>query len=431
MSYNLPLWTSVYTTALSGSPSAKSSSQDAWGNIKIPAMEAVQGYNTSITDQWLPIRQSKDLTYSSLSGLPISPQVVVINASYKLDTSYMLLACGDINDVHIALNPDPNNITYYEATYPIPPNWLHKANTYGFQISTDTAMDKDIHKARPRPVYFQSRTKSISMYGDLVQTKCNLSTSYVELNVSCAGKICSAVAIRPSQLAHGPATSSVLDRDPVVADEFFGGFVTATAVDSDQSSSATERYIVKPDNPYDPNLLSDHVDFSTVSSSVYSTRYAQLLNTYYHSQTAPYAITGAVLPSLDSDDSYNFERYSYKNTTGEIYSAQEIFICHQGWLSILLIASVVMMFCGLASAILCILRRGPDILDNVSSFTWDNEFMARTVPAGGSNIDGMSRARYLKDVQVKLGDVVMKQAVGHIAVGAVDTQEIGTLRHGD
>lgn len=178
----------------------------------------------------------------------------------------------------------------------------------------------------------KSRSKATVLHGWAI-TKCNLSTSYVKLNMSCVRKVSSAIAIRPSQVAHKSGTWSVLDQEFPVASSFFAGFVNASAVHHSGISSATEFYVVRPDNPYDPQLMKSYADFLTVNSSIFATRYTQLLNTYYHSQVAPYTITGAVPPV-----GHSALTYSYKNTTGSIQSAQRIVVCHQGWLGILLIA---------------------------------------------------------------------------------------------
>lgn len=419
-----PIWTSIYTTGLTGSATAKRSSQDVWGNVKVPAIEAVTGYNKSITDQWLPIYNSGDTVYSSLLGLPMSPPVTALNTSYNLDTSYMTLTCGDTR----MISQPQGNLT--QAVIEAPPEWLIAEGNHQYQIATEN--DAERQKTRfsePRHIYFQSWSGDSDDSGNLNKavTKCNLTTSYVELNVSCVEKVCSTIAIRPSQVAHNPVTWSVLDGSSgMIGLSFFGDFVNATETLHIFISSATEYYLVEPDHPYDPRLMISYADFSTVNAKDFATRYTQLFNSYYSSQVATFAMTGSVLPS----DNNSMAAYNYTNTTGSVQSAHRIIVCHQGWLSMLLLASLVMTLCGIASAILCILRRGPDILDSFSSFTRDNEFVANSVPAGGSNMDGMSRARHLKNVEVKLGDVAPDQDVGHISVGAVGTQKIGSLKNG-
>lgn len=86
-----------------------------------------------------------------------------------------------------------------------------------------------------------------------------------------------------------------------------------------------------------------------------------------------------------------------------------------------------MTFCGIASIVFGIHRRGPDILDRSSSFTRDNPYVTVNVPLGGSRMDGIDRTRYLKDVRVKLA---LEADVGHIAIGTLDTQNIANLRRG-
>ena len=193
------------------------------------------------------------------------------------------------------------------------------------------------------------------------------------------------------------------------------------------TSSTTEYYFVYPDTPFDPpgGTGDSTVAFSNTTNSELSTRLTQLLNSYYLGSIVPLAIQGDY-----STQDWAGQDYSFRNATGQLISPQTIFVCNQAWLTILLISSLAMMFCGIASIVFSIHRRGPDILDHFYSFTGDNPYVTAKVPLGGSNMHGMDRTRYLKDVRVKLGDVALEADVGHIAVGTLDTQNIATLRRG-
>jgi hypothetical protein len=48
--------------------------------------------------------------------------------------------------------------------------------------------------------------------------------------------------------------------------------------------------------------------------------------------------------------------------------------------------------------------------------TYENPWLR--IPSGGTMLDGMERARLLKDVEVCIGDVRGNEEVGHIAVAA-------------
>ncbi|KAH6680754.1 hypothetical protein B0J14DRAFT_471157, partial [Halenospora varia] len=79
----------LYTGCLIGTPSTKSGSQDSWGHIKIPWVEAL---NSSSPDAgWISV-PNISTTYSSLLGFPISGIPDNQNSSFEL-TYYFSMQC--------------------------------------------------------------------------------------------------------------------------------------------------------------------------------------------------------------------------------------------------------------------------------------------------------------------------------------------------
>ena len=429
----------IFTTALIDSAAVKESPQDTWGNIKVPMMESLPGYNGSQSSQWLPVNTTNNVTYSSLVGIPVTPRPDGLNASYSVDTTYMSLSCDDPTTTVLS-----DGVTETSLRIDPPPGVSVVSSKNLFQFATNTDERNETANGipnRPRGIYFQTRSTVGPLdagNNSLTSTICNLTTSNVELNISCTGKTCSTIALRPSQQQHASRIWSPLDgagggngpaNSSLIALSFLGDLVNATIPLKYQVSSATEYYLVYPDTPFNnPYANSDTwLDFSNTTTSEFETRLAQLFNSYYLANIIPFAITG----DLSTQDWGAVQNdYSFKNATGETMSPRTVFVCNQAWLAVLIISSLAMSFCGLVTAALGILRRGPDILDNFSSLTRDNPYMAKSVPFGGSNIDGISRARYLKDIKVKLGDVAIDDDVGHVAIGTLNTQNIATLRHG-
>jgi hypothetical protein len=69
----------------------------------------------------------------------------------------------------------------------------------------------------------------------------------------------------------------------------------------------------------------------------------------------------------------------------------------------------------------------PEVLGFVSSVTRDNPYVR--VPGGGSTLDGLERARLLRDVRVRIGDVGEAGGeAGYIAVGS--EERVGGLMKG-
>ncbi|KAK8063030.1 hypothetical protein PG997_015127 [Apiospora hydei] len=77
-----------------------------------------------------------------------------------------------------------------------------------------------------------------------------------------------------------------------------------------------------------------------------------------------------------------------------------------------------MFLCGLASMVLGMMRRGPDILDHFGALLRDNPYAPD--PHYSSLEDSLSRSKRLAHVKVCLGDVRLDADVGYTAIAHVD-----------
>lgn len=119
-------------------------------------------------------------------------------------------------------------------------------------------------------------------------------------------------------------------------------------------------------------------------------------------------------------------RIDISTTTSEVINEQSVIQYSTAWLVVLLLASVAALAAGLVSVVLKILVPIPDVLGSISVVTMDNK--CNNVASGGSTLDSMERARLLKDVEIKLGDVEPAAADGCIAlVAPLDGAIVGTL----
>jgi hypothetical protein len=75
---------------------------------------------------------------------------------------------------------------------------------------------------------------------------------------------------------------------------------------------------------------------------------------------------------------------------------------------------------GVATVILNLIRKGPEVLDSFTSSLRDNPFVQGDI--GPSTEDGPDKARRLGNVELIVGDVRPEEESGYIAV-AVDTKE--------
>ena len=94
-----------------------------------------------------------------------------------------------------------------------------------------------------------------------------------------------------------------------------------------------------------------------------------------------------------------------------------IYEANRATIGILLAVSLILLGCAITGFVLDRIVTAPDILGYVSTMTRDNPFT--DVPAGGTALDGLERARYLADLKVQLADVSDGKAKGHIALRSV------------
>jgi hypothetical protein len=191
------------------------------------------------------------------------------------------------------------------------------------------------------------------------------------------------------------------------------------------------------------------VDMALLAPDVFSKRLALVLNTYYQLTIAPNAFMGNlrhdnltiygpdtkpvgdvdvyVPESLSAIKNtfiewyYEFQIVIYRmgiyfvgaTTNATISQTHDVFVCNFAWLSLLFVASTIIFLAGTASLMLKWRTIGPEMFGFVTSLTYENQFF--NIPRGGTMLDGMERARLLKDVQVCVGDVRGSDEVGHIA----------------
>jgi hypothetical protein len=80
-----------------------------------------------------------------------------------------------------------------------------------------------------------------------------------------------------------------------------------------------------------------------------------------------------------------------------------------------MISTCVLIIVSLIGTILQFSTIAPDIFGYASSFTLDNPYTDIPPEAQGCTLDGIERARLLKDVRVQFADVRPGDEVGHIA----------------
>ncbi|KAF2192698.1 hypothetical protein K469DRAFT_731168 [Zopfia rhizophila CBS 207.26] len=439
--------------------------QDMWGNVKIPALEAL---DMSKVDSigWIvvPSNISTPETYSSLVGLPVAGIQANTNSTFNLESTYLSVNCGRFNQTTnpSSFNPfTPLNRTasfFIDTDCPLFPGSVSDAGDEilmarldGFVGNFNSSILNNMDAQWNRNLLYVSQyalTHDSNPMG-LNIASCSLSQTHVEAMVDCDKDQCAVQKIRKSLTDTRPASFTGLEHHLImsgIAENF------PTAFTSPGGSSPTERFLVDTSSfPFIqetgyPTMDRRWVNVSIIPPDVFSKRLSLVLNTYYQLSTQPTGYFGslpknltlygpdtlpvsdidAYLPGNLSATKHTFEEWWVPfrevvqdsaapfigaTTTAKVSTAQEIFVCNFAWLALLLASSGIIFTTGAAALVLKRKTLGPELFG-----FYENPYIK--IPQGGSMLDAMERARLLQDVEVYVADVQGDDDVGHIALAA-------------
>jgi len=180
-------------------------------------------------------------------------------------------------------------------------------------------------------------------------------------------------------------------------------------------ASPFDVFLIGYDRPFSQATFG-YLSYENVTEADFSARLSLLFNTFW---------LAAQWNSVIADHSHtNISRF-FDDTTGELKSDYQqatvtviqkisVYNANYVWITVLLIVSVILLLCALASLALRIFAIAPDILGFVSSLTRDSRYFECLSP-GGSLLDGEQRARKLRSLKIQIVDVRPEADVGHIA----------------
>jgi len=172
------------------------------------------------------------------------------------------------------------------------------------------------------------------------------------------------------------------------------------------------------------------VDLQNLTQGQISERLTRVFNTFWIASLAPEYIAGG-MSSFNVSDSSTLSDHPGTLSNATVITLKDTFVCNDSWFIFLLFSAGILLVVCVAGSWLQYKLLAPDIFQNISSLTRDNPYMQGAAGAGGSTLDGWEKARQLKNVTVKLGDVQPYSSIGHIALAPSDgSMEIGFLKRG-
>ncbi|KAI1304465.1 hypothetical protein F5Y03DRAFT_170339 [Xylaria venustula] len=439
---SLPM--SLFSNALVSSTVLEGKTQDAWGGLRIPMIEVFDNYTNG---DWISLSPNgSETVFSSIIGVPHNSTFPVGMTTFTVNTSYMTLDCPvfetrpesqwtNFTDAHSAPRLENKINTWYPKWVTFLGDSLVAPNGIRLAVSTcligcEVALTpEEIQKPREaRRLVWESPYLNGTDHVD-----CTIHTTYVDVNYTCSSPSqCDATGVRLSHSLPQPSTFSNFNfphlnkTDPWLKRNFTsfdrGSVGDAIGLLELLTSSFTLHdsgtmfpvmgYMISPKDPYTTDSPYDWKGMASLGRKTFETRLTQIINTQYLAGIAPRTTIG-VDPLLAPKDEQEPTLLKTIATTGV---GESFFVCDKGWFSAVFIISVIVLATAAVGAVLRRLTLVPDVLGTLSVATLDNR--CERLPTKGTMLSGLERARYMKGVGIRLGDVEPSQPVGRIALVA-------------
>lgn len=414
--------------------------QDIWGNVRFPNMEQLEAGSASNSSDWLAMPDTTtNLTYASLAGTPIARLSGFGNTTLTLPGSYMALSCGEF-----ARSDQTAFTNYTDADTAAPDSdydctWSARAGGTRYQMAvsvpcntTGAAMTHSVTRPARQLVW-----ESISNTTVFSRAVCDLTTTYVLLNVTCgtspsnttSGATCAAQAV---QRTLSPRS---LDSNWTVLDTGFYGdagavlkLLTGLFPNAQSRSDGLQPVVVYMSQPTD--ILNGYLDteadmpIDELDRAVFEARLGQLLNTVLYLGINATVMVG----NFDGSNATDVAGGGLVDIHGTISSQESVVRCQRAWFGVLFAAAFIVFLAAVASTALRLATLVPDVLDSISLAFLHN----RTADLGGSSAWSVSQwALQTRSYRLRLGDVEPTADVGRIALATVTKgSDIGRVQAG-
>ncbi|KAI1343196.1 hypothetical protein F5Y15DRAFT_427633 [Xylariaceae sp. FL0016] len=419
---------SIFVSSLISPLKLRSSPVDTWGNVIIPFIESYENHSITDGDGWYRTNASL-ASLSSLVGLPIANiTATYVDYSINIETRYFHLDCPVVYGAWV--EPRSNYTNWYHGYDAM--IWSNQSYDWERQQTNPDDM------ASPRWFHHQWWGSPTNM-----SSNCSITTTYVEADVTCAtSSQCAVSRLRRSRAPHPPAAYTLIDSHPTNWAMYAYAFVSSFT-GHPLSPTPVQRYLFDPETPFqwafgdsDAGKVSKDM---LPSNEVFAARLGQLMNTYWSCMNGMRVIPGGVTPSTVHMQGTNTSdpalRFLAKSTTtnGTRSTSETVMHCDRQWVAVLCIASIVIIIGSLINPILrYFFTTTPDLTLNISSLAMrDSPYVG--LPASGSSLPAADRARLLKRMRVRFGDVAASNEVGRLAIASLEPwgeQHVAKARKG-
>lgn len=428
-------------------------SMDIWGNVKVPYFSSISSLGEAKdSDGWVQLTDNNvTMVYSSIFGIPMTG-LGLGNTTLTLESSYIQLDCYNMTTSPI-LNatdgtPDFKGslistrgpfLSYQNVSdaQPYAIGWQGQdVSQLGANDPSGFTYPRSCPDCLPQSLANASFTNGTLLYQEfesidnVTSVFCTPSQRYVENKVFCSKSLdsqqCQVIAQRLSVLPHFPSELTYLSFGTVALG------VTALLQNSTPQGFAVnqlQNWILNPTStvflistPNSGTNVDGETPLADVSLKDIGDRLGQLLNAFIHGSmwnstsyiisTPLYDIqempTGGHAASFVPTNSSDLAEMIQNTTSAftviatQVNEAQ-VYVAFFPWLIVFVISNLVMLLAALAGAYFSRKTIIPDYLGFVSSLAKESPFIR--LPDVGINMDGMDKAKLVKDMKVRLGDV--------------------------
>ncbi|KAI9739348.1 MAG: hypothetical protein M1834_007561 [Cirrosporium novae-zelandiae] len=447
----------LFSASLLAPMSVKQGPADIWGNVKIPFYSNLS--SSGEKQGWRNVSQSNSIQYSSLFGIPLSG-IPEGNSSFTLESTYLELNCTKINSLPLGgpftIRPEGPYVSYRNVTY-----------DYPWAIGYKGSYLPEKYKYLPSNISNSAFDAGSLLYLDMTgynndtYVYCTPSQAYVESRINCTkatgSKNCSVIEQRLSTLPHLPTNLTRLSITGVIQEI---GALLPNATAQFGFIDIMQNYIYCQDPTFIQSKMISYVDkkesrFLRLPLQDFGPRLAQILNAFLYSimYGAIQYLTGAEFKFQDPQEFFSLGTNvsgmirtrivngssiainSTKNPEeidsmisngtaiitmiGDVTNLRTVYVCSRHWVMALIISSSAMLATAIIGVVFNRKLTMPECLGYVSSLARESPYAPNL--SGDPNLDGMQRARAMKNLKLRFGEVSnLADGTGWLAIGEVE-----------
>lgn len=453
--------TAPFAAAMMQDFETKSGPRDSWGSPKVPRLDMLN-HSSADENGWIEVSQTTTVElFSSLFGLPLLGVPDQGTVEFEIESAYVQLGKVSVEQDPIRSGGGfdlevtcPTCVKDYRRNHDriallMGPPWEQPNST---QLAQESVTKASL-------VRFEQSHFWTNLSAELTQV-------LVETHIVCEEGICRATKVRPSTRDHRPQNITAFDLWGTLALDIlnqFNGQGTWSPTMLELFMNKTSTVPVYRANAYTLGAGYDWVytNLARREPQILSSRATLLLNTAMHLLYSYYGFAGD-LPSVEAADwgpphipadgldaaaaAYNvtpegsiYHASTYvtsivngsaafvaASTEASVTRNNNIYKVNYAYVTVLVISALTLAIIGTVGMVTGLRTRGPDVFDPLMGLTYNNDSLG--LPSPGSTLDTDTRAKLLRDMRVRLGDVAGGESVGMVGVGR--TSEVRPLTKG-